>query len=164
DEHLAGSFEYSTDLFDAVTIARMVTHFRALLQALVTTPQQRISALPMITRSERKKLLIVWNRTETKFDAAEDLTTNFLAHARHTPSATAISTAEGEVSYGELADRVSAIADRFVEHGVGAEVVVVLLGQRDADFLAAMLAVQLAAGAFLPVEPTIPIQRIVQII
>jgi amino acid adenylation domain-containing protein len=164
DEHLVGSFEYSTDLFDAATIARMVTHFRVLLQALVTTPEQRVSALSMITRSERKRLLTDWNRTETKFNAAEDLTTNFLAHARHTPNATAISTAEGEVSYGELADRVSAIADRLVEHGVGAEVVVVLLGQRDADFLAAMLAVHLAAGAFLPVEPTIPIQRILQII
>jgi amino acid adenylation domain-containing protein len=164
DEHLVGSFEYSTDLFDPATIARMVTHFRVLLRALVTTPEQRISALSMIPRSERKRLLVDWNRTQTKFSAAEDLTTNFLAHARHTPNATAISTAEGEFSYGELADRVSAIADRLVEHGVGAEVLVVLLGQRDADFLAAMLAVHLAAGAFLPVEPTIPIQRFLQII
>ena len=60
------------------------------------------------------------------------------------------------LSYRELARRSSAIADRLAEEGVGPDVLVILLAERGVDFLAAMIAVQRAGGAFLPLDPAIP--------
>lgn len=44
-EGLSGAFEYSTDLFDAVTIARMAGHFQTLLERIATNPEKRLAEL-----------------------------------------------------------------------------------------------------------------------
>ena len=49
--------EYSTDLFDAATIERLLGHFRTLLEGIVAQPQQRLSRLPMLTEPERTDVL-----------------------------------------------------------------------------------------------------------
>ena len=66
---LQGEIEYATDLFDRETIVRLAGHFRVLLEAIVADPGQRVSALPLLTRQERARLLVDWNRTATAFPA-----------------------------------------------------------------------------------------------
>ena len=51
DERLSGWFEYSTDLFEAATMARMAAHLRTLLEAIVANPEERISRLPLLPAS-----------------------------------------------------------------------------------------------------------------
>ena len=48
DERLSGWLEYSTDLFEAATIARMAAHLRTLLEAIVANPEERISRLSLL--------------------------------------------------------------------------------------------------------------------
>src|SRR5436309_1465774 len=69
---LRGELEYSTDLFDAATIRRMLGHFETLLQAIVTNPDRRIFNLPILAEMEKHQLLVEWkdtnpdNRTTSK--------------------------------------------------------------------------------------------------
>jgi amino acid adenylation domain-containing protein len=164
DERLAGWLEYSTDLFEAATIARMAAHFRTLLEAIVANPEERISRLPLLSEGERKRILIDWNQTRTGFGRFHTFFERFARQAERTPGATAVSTTRGRLSYRELARRASAIADRLVLEGVGPDVVVILLVERDVDFLAAMIAVHQAGGAFLPLDPAFPAARLAQIV
>ena len=164
DERLGGWFEYSTDLFEAPTIARMAAHLRTLLEAIVANPEERISRLPLVPAGERKRLLIDWNDTRTSFRRLGTFSERFARQAERAPTAIAVSAGRTRLSYRELARRASAIADRLVMEGVGPEVVVVLLSERDVDFLAAVIAVQRAGGAFLPLGPKIPPARLAQII
>ena len=62
-EGLSGWFEYSTELFDAATIARMAGHFQTLLEGIVADPEQRVATLPLLPADERRRLLIEWNDT-----------------------------------------------------------------------------------------------------
>jgi amino acid adenylation domain-containing protein/FkbH-like protein len=55
---LVCSFEYSTDLFDASSIANMATHFCRMLKAVVENPEQRIKDIPAITEQEQDHLRI----------------------------------------------------------------------------------------------------------
>ena len=55
--------EYNTDLFDAATITRLLGHFQTLLEGIVADPEQRLSALPLLTAAERQQLLVEWNDT-----------------------------------------------------------------------------------------------------
>jgi amino acid adenylation domain-containing protein len=164
DEGLRGWFEYSTDLFDAGTIARMATHFQTLLEAIVANPEQRISWLPLLPATVRRRLLIDWNDTQTNFPRLGTFCERFARQAERTPDATAVSAGQVRLSYRELARRSSAIADRLAMDGVGRDVVVILLAARGVDLLAGMIAVQRAGGAFLPLDPTIPAVRLAQII
>src|SRR6516225_720573 len=69
-----------------------------------------------------------------------------------------------ELSYGKLHAMARAIASRLVEAGVRDDVIVVILAERSFNLLAAMIGVQQAGGAFLPLDPTLPAIRLGQII
>jgi len=64
------TMEYSTDLFDAARVDRMLAHYRILLDEIVTHPDQRIGAIRMLTEEERTQLLVGWNA-----EALDDLAT-----------------------------------------------------------------------------------------
>jgi amino acid adenylation domain-containing protein len=164
DEGLRGWLEYSTDLFDAATIARMAAHLRTLLEAIAANSDERISRLNLLPARERARLLVDWNDTRTSHGGRGSFCERFVRQAEQTPDAIAVSSPQGSLSYRELARRASAIANRLAREGVGPEVLVVLLAERSVDFLAAMIAVQWAGGAFLPLDPTFPPARLARII
>jgi amino acid adenylation domain-containing protein len=164
DERLRGWLEYSSDLFEAATIARMAAHLRTLLEAIVDNPEERISRLALLPARERSRILIDWNDTQASFDGPDSFCQRFLRQAERTPDAIAVSAGQVRLRYRELARRASAIADRLVRARVGPDMVVVLLAERSVNFLAAMIAVQWAGGAFLPLDPTFPAARLAQII
>ena len=59
-EGLALTMEYSSDLFDAATVDRMLAHYRVLLEAIVAQPDRPVGALPMLTEEERRQVLAGW--------------------------------------------------------------------------------------------------------
>jgi amino acid adenylation domain-containing protein len=69
---LSGMVEYSTDLFDAETIERMLRHYRAVLETVVANPECRLSELPLLADSERRQLA-EWGagRPATRSDTAD---------------------------------------------------------------------------------------------
>src|SRR5262249_53338892 len=60
---VGGRFVYRFDLWEKASIARMVGHFQTLLEGIVANPDQRISALPLLTVRERQQLVVEWNDT-----------------------------------------------------------------------------------------------------
>src|SRR5262249_34643285 len=164
DERLSGWIEYSTDLFEAATIARMAAHFRTLLEAIVANPEEPISRLPLLSASERRRILVDWNETHTGFRRLGGFSERFARQAERAPDAVAVSAGGVRLTYRELARRASAVAGRLAAEHVGPDTVVILLAERAADFLSAMIGVQRSGGAFLPLDPTIPAARLAQII
>ena len=63
---LRGSLSYSSDLFDAPTVQRLVEHYHTLLEGVIADPDQPIAALPLLTASERQQLLVAWNATHAE--------------------------------------------------------------------------------------------------
>ena len=164
DGRLGGWLEYSTELFEASTIKRMAAHFRTLLESIVANPEQRISRLPLLPVAERKQVVVDWNQTETRLPPLSTFSERFDRQVERTPDAVAVSVGRVRLSYLELASRASAIAGRLCREDVRRDEVIVLLAERGIDFLAAMIAVQRAGGAFLPLDPTMPAARLAQII
>ena len=64
---LRATVEYNTDLFDAATITRLLGHFQTLLEGIVADPEQRLSALPLLSAAERQQLLVEWNDTMREY-------------------------------------------------------------------------------------------------
>jgi amino acid adenylation domain-containing protein len=164
EDRLCGWLEYSTDLFEAPTIARMAAHLRTLLEAIVANPDGRISRLPLLPARERKRLLVDWNDTDTRLPHIRTFSERFARQVARIPDTIAVSTGQAQLSYSELERRSSAIANAVVQAGVGPDEVVVLLAERGVEFLAALIALQRSAGAFLPLDPTLPVARLAHII
>jgi amino acid adenylation domain-containing protein len=164
DGCLGGWLEYSTDLFEAATIARMATHLRTLLEGIVANPEERISRLPLLSAGDRRRVLVDCNDTKTSFAHLGTFSERFTRQVLRTPKAIAVSAGQVRQSYRELARRSSAIADQLALEGVGPDVIVILVADRCFNFLAAMIAVQQVGGAFLPLDPALPAARLVRIV
>src|SRR5260221_3718018 len=89
DQQLGFRFHYSTELFEADTIARMMSHFQTLLSEITANPQQQLSSIPLLTERERYQLLVEWNATQADFAANETLHSLFERQVQRTPDAIA---------------------------------------------------------------------------
>ena len=115
---------YSTDLFDAATIERMLRHFGMLLEGVVEDPATRVSKPPLLTSEEQHKLLIEFNQTAADYPQDTRLH-DFVAHqAIATPDAAAVVCGEEAITYRDLNTRANRLAHYLVQRGAGPEVLV----------------------------------------
>ncbi|MEU6602770.1 amino acid adenylation domain-containing protein, partial [Streptomyces flaveolus] len=82
------------------------------------------------------------------------------AAAPRDPSATAVVCGVTTLTYAELDARTNRLARLLLERGVGPETVVALALPRSVETVVAALAVSKAGGAYLPVDPSLPADRI----
>ena len=156
---LIGRFEYSTDLFDAATIARLVGQFQTLLAGIVVEPTRPIATMPLLPDQQSRQLLYDWNDTPTAFPehCLHDLVA---AQAARTPDAVAAVHADRAYTYATLETR----ANRFARHlhGVGVRpgTLVALATDRSLDMIVGLLGILKAGGAYLPLDPSYPAERL----
>jgi len=159
-EEVECHFDYSRDLFETATIARLAEHFQTLLQSIASTPQRAISDLPMLTEAERLHLLGL--RNEPKTDNEEALFSHemFQAQAARTPKSIAIVTEGETLTYGELNHRANQLAHYLQDLGIRPEISVGLCLERSLSLVVAVLAVLKAGGGYLPLDPALPEDRL----
>ncbi|MGH6690928.1 MAG: non-ribosomal peptide synthetase, partial [Gammaproteobacteria bacterium] len=158
-ERLAGVVEYRTELFDAARIERMVGHYGRLLEAAVADPAAGLSRLPMVSPSERRQLLAEWNDTARELPRDLVIHEAFERQAKRTPDEVALYWRDQAVTYRDLNRRANRLARHLMRHGMGPEAVVGICLERSVDMVVAMLAVLKARGAYLPLDPTSPNER-----
>ncbi|HEX7317777.1 MAG TPA: amino acid adenylation domain-containing protein [Pyrinomonadaceae bacterium] len=157
---LSASLQYNTDLFEAATITRMVEHFQTLLGGIVARPRQSLSELPLLTPAEQQQILLGWNQTAADYPRRLCLHQLFEQQAARTPGAVALVFGDERVSYAELDGRANQLAHHLRSLGVGPEVFVGLLLKRRVELIVALLAVLKSGGAYLPLDPTYPTERL----
>ncbi len=156
---LTVTVEYSTDLYDASTPARLLRNYRTLLEGIVADPRQRISRLPLLTQTERHQLLFEWSGTAAESHGSSCIHELFEAQVERTPQAVAMVFEDKQLSYRELNSRVNQLAHYLRKLGVGPEVLVGICVERSLEMIVALLGVLKAGGAYVPVEPTYPSER-----
>lgn len=160
DGEIIGSLEYSTELFEPATIARMIKHFQNLLFGIVANPQAKLFELPLLTASEQHQLLVEWNDTQT--DWTQDLCIHQLIEqqAEKTPDAIAIIFEQQQLTYRELNQQANQLADYLQTLGVKPEVLVGICVERSLEMVVGLLGILKAGGAYVPLDPTYPQERL----
>ncbi|WP_405402095.1 amino acid adenylation domain-containing protein [Streptomyces sp. NBC_01104] len=135
---------------------RLVT---ALEQALDGGPQQRLDALGILDGDERRRVLEEWNGAAVR---APRLTVPelFEAQVARTPDAPAVSDGNEHLTYAELDARANRLARLLAARGVGPESVAGVCLERGVGLMVALLGVLKAGGAYLPIDPEYPAERI----
>jgi amino acid adenylation domain-containing protein len=157
---LVGRWVFSTDLFDAATLARWSGHLQSLLAAAAATPQARIWELPLLAPPERHQLLVEWGRSAGVEPESPTLHGLVEAQAARTPGAPAVVFEDEALSYGELDARADRLARRLRALGVGPEARVGVCAERSPELVVALLAVLKAGGAYVPLDPSYPRERL----
>lgn len=159
-QELAVDLEYDTTLFDQPTVERMAGHFCQLLRSVAADPDTRLSDLDLLTPRERRQMLFEWNETDAPFPEDQCLHELIEAQVRRTPEEGAIAYRGKRISYRELNARANRLARVLRSLGVGPEVVVGVCLERSPELVVSLLAVLKAGGAYLPLDPAYPKERL----
>ncbi|CAG0936134.1 nonribosomal peptide synthetase DhbF [Thermoflexales bacterium] len=157
---LVGSFEYSTDLFDAATIARLAEHFQTLLESISTQPDRPIADLSLLPVAEQHQLLIEWNETQADYLESASIPQLFEAQVARTPNTVAVVFENQTLTYRELNEQANQLAHHLHTLGVGPDTRVVICVERSVAMVTAVLGVLKSGGAYLPLDPAYPAERL----
>ena len=160
DEVIKGLVEYSTDLFDAATIARMVRHFQKLLESIVSSPEQRLSDLAILTEAERYQLLISSNGKTTAYPTGKCIAQLFEEQVERTPDAIALVFEHQQLTYRQLNQQANQLAHYLRSLRVDSEVLVGICLEPSLELVVSLLAVLKASGVYVPLDPNYPQKRL----
>ena len=161
---LAGRIEYNSDLFRRDSVERLAANFATLLADVCENPGKRLSELRVLTPEESRTVLRDWNATAVDYPRESCFHQLFSQQATRTPDEIAAVCREERLTYSELERQANRIAGHLAAAGVGADGIVVLLAERSLRFLASMLGVFKAGGAYLPLDPGHPSSRYAQLL
>ena len=157
---LQGAIEYSTDLYIEDTITRMVSHLKELLGAIIHSPQQKISKLPIISKAEEKQVLIEFNNTHVDYPAEKSIMDLFEEQVLKTPDAIAVVFENEKISYQQLNKKANQVAHLLKSRGVKVETLVPVCIERSVEMIIAVIGILKAGAVYVPIDPEYPEDRI----
>ncbi|OLF14431.1 hypothetical protein BLA60_04745 [Actinophytocola xinjiangensis] len=155
---MRGELQYDADQFTGARASAMAGHYTRLLHAAVTHGGT-VATLPLLTDGERDTVAR-WSGTGRDTDAGPLVPDLFAARAARCPSRVALVDGDRRMTFGELEANANRLAHRLRRMGVGPERIVGVCLDRSASHLVALLAVLKAGGAYLPLDPHYPPERL----
>ncbi|WP_437589099.1 amino acid adenylation domain-containing protein [Sorangium sp. So ce1000] len=163
-ERLGIRLSYDRRWFEHDAVQRMLGHLVQLLEEMASRPGARLGDLSLLGERERRQLLLEWNATGSAEPASPGYVALFEAQARRTPDADAVTCGGRRLSYAALNRAANHVAHALRAQGVGPDTIVAVLEQRDIELVVALLGVLKAGGAYLPLDPHQPEQRIAGVV
>jgi amino acid adenylation domain-containing protein/non-ribosomal peptide synthase protein (TIGR01720 family) len=157
---LRARFEYSTDLFDHISIERMTTCYQRLLAGALENPDLQVSLLALCNADEERLLLEEWNRTEVAYRNDVCLHQLFEEQVRRTPRARALVDGAEWMTFEELNRDADHLAGALAARGIGPGSLVAVALDRSPGMVAALLGALKVGAAYLPLDLTYPRDRI----
>ncbi|MBT2230238.1 non-ribosomal peptide synthetase/MFS transporter [Nonomuraea sp. NEAU-A123] len=151
-------FVYNVALFSAERISRMAGHLGALLEGIAADPSAPVSTIDLLTAPEREERRR-WNDTGLDLGDPGLLHRPFEERVPYSPDAIAVAHPGGAITYAELERRAALLAAELTAAGVGRGELVAVVMERGWEQVVAVLAVNKAGAAYLPIDADLPEQR-----
>src|SRR5579859_1498817 len=158
-DHAVVLLDYLVDLFLPSTGERMMLHFQRFFEQASFDPVRRLSDFVLLDDRERQQILEDWNDTASSYPSTQTIPSCFALQVAHAETAIALRSWQQELTYSELNKRANRLAHRLISKGVKREAAVAILMERSVDMVVATLAVLKAGGAYLPLYPAYPLER-----
>ena len=155
------SLEYNTDVYEKDTAERLIRHFQQLLIRLTAAPEQKINQVVHLTEDEQKELLLVFNDTLTPYPKDKTIINLFEEQSLRTPDEIAVVFGETQITYRQLNEQSNQLANYLKQtYEIKSEDLIAIHLERSDRLLVALLGILKSGGAYVPIDPLYPEERI----
>ncbi|WP_105981064.1 bacitracin non-ribosomal peptide synthetase BacC [Bacillus paralicheniformis] len=159
-EELTLVLTYDGNVYDRDIINNIEGHIKRVAEQVTANENPKIAEIDMLAEEERKTLLYEFNRTNADYPRNKTIHQLFEEQAERTPGHTAVVFEKEKLSYKALNERSNQLAGLLREKGVKPDMIVGVMAERSVEMIVGMLAVLKAGGAYLPIDPEYPEDRI----
>ena len=169
EEHIIGSFNYATALFDQDTIERINTHYQEILKQLAGSQSKTVQTYQVLTAQEYNQIVYEWNDTDKDYPEDKTIYQLFQEQVEKTPHNIAIVFEDNELTYQALNEQSNQLA-RYIrkqyqlthEHNeaLKPDTLIALCLDRSIEMIVAILGTLKAGAAYVPIDPSYPEDRI----
>ncbi|MBO4210957.1 AMP-binding protein, partial [Micromonospora echinofusca] len=156
DDRITGSLEYATALFDPDTAHRLTRYLHHVLTQMAADPDRAVADLTLVDEPERARLV----RRTAPSPVGRSVRARFADRVATAPDALAVTFEDRSLRYAELNEQANQLAHHLREHGVGPDTLVAVCLRRSPELIVALLAIAKAGGAYLPLDPAYPTERL----
>ena len=142
----------------------MLGHFQMLIAAIVKNPEYQLSQFSHLSHAEQHQVIVEWNDTTTSFPDSECIHSLCEAQVERSPDAIAVVFEDEQITYRELNRRANQLAHHLKKLGVGPERLVGICVERSPALIVGLLGILKSGGAYLPLDPAYPQERLVFIL
>ncbi|MGH9823532.1 MAG: non-ribosomal peptide synthetase, partial [Blastocatellia bacterium] len=159
-EALDASLIFDPSYYEPEDVGRLASSLRTLLLAIAEDPNRPISSIPIFSRTEAHQILVEWN--ECGREASENPSIEEMLHGviEQSPESIAVSEAGSQLTYSRLEESAQRVAGYLRQIGVGPEFLVGVLALPSIEVIACLIGILRAGGAFLPLDPDYPMDRL----
>lgn len=154
------SFEYATKLFSEEFIQDLSNHYLNILNVILENENTKIEDICMLSKEEKNKILFEFNDTKTDYEKNKTISELFEEQVEKTPNNIAVVHENESLTFKELNEKSNSLANFLRNNGVTKNSLVGIMLNRSLEVIIAMLAVVKAGGAYIPIDPTYPKDRI----
>ncbi len=159
-QELALSIGYASDLFEDSSVQRMINHLTKILESFVESPGLSLSDIEFIGKEERERVINSFNDTALAYPKEKTIIDLFESKVDEHPERDALVFGKDAVTYGELNIRANQLSRYLSEFGIGANTLTAILTQSPVDTVVSILGILKSGGAYLPIDPEFPEERI----
>lgn len=160
EEKLTLCLIYKDNVYEDQQISRVLELFEDILNQIVDTPNIKVDQLEKVTQEEQKLILDKFNDTFFEYDKTMTMADMFEQQVNATSDKTAVVFQDEKLTYRELNERANQVAWRLRKMNVAADVFVAILAKRSIEMVVGIYGVLKAGGAYIPIDPTNPTERI----
>ncbi|NFL97255.1 amino acid adenylation domain-containing protein, partial [Clostridium botulinum] len=160
DKKLSFTVDYSSKLFNKDTIKRLSIHYIKILESITNNNGIKLSEISLISEQEKNKILYEFNNTKIEYSKYKTIQQIFEIQVEKTPNNIAVVFGNDQITYKELNEKSNQLARELSEKGVGPNRMVGVMLNRSIDMIIGILGIIKAGGAYLPIEPSYPEDRI----
>ena len=151
---------FQTSAYQPSMMSEIKDYLLHMVSDVISDPSLPVSKMTLLDEDKTRKIVSQNNRTVSVSPEAPTLHGLFERQAAVTPERLAIRFSGGSLTYAELDMYASRLAAHLAARGVTNESIVGVLSERSPDMLIAVLAVLKAGGAYLPLDPAYPKERL----
>ncbi len=162
ETEIGGFIEYNTLLYKESTIRRIIDQLENLLTAALGQPEEEITEIDILTPVERELQVSGLNRTNISYPTDKLIHHYFEEQVKNHPEKIAIQLADTKIqlTYRELNGKANQLARLLQQRGVQANTIVAMVIERSLEMIIGILAILKSGGAYLPIDPEYPVERI----
>lgn len=160
DDEIILDIEYNSNIFNLITITKLIDSYKKLLSSVTENQSTNISNIDIVANEDKDNVLYKWNNTKVDYNTEDNLFMLVQKQMNENPNNIAIRFNNEGMTYKELNNKVNVISSYLNKKGVKNNSYIGICMERSFEMITTILAIIKLGAAYVPLDPTYPKDRL----